>query len=176
LPIPALHVFGDGSRAAAKRLLQMPCPESDWAVITAKAHKGLGWIDTTRRALPDAETEFEAALKLNPKDAEVSYWLGSAIKTRLQVSGIRAGAKSAQSDQVKFEIGRALYHLARASVYHQDGCLDPELRARILELCRQMYRNYRSKDGGGFEHLLEIVRGDAHPPTGFTVAGLTSAK
>lgn len=74
LPIPALHVFGDGSRAAAKRLLHMPCPESisyeDWAVITAKAHKGLGWIDTTRRALPNAESEFEAPLKLNPKDAQ----------------------------------------------------------------------------------------------------------
>jgi hypothetical protein len=174
------HADPSQAEAAAQRLLQTPRPESisdgDWAVITAKAHKGLGWVDTTKRALPDAETEFEAALKLNPKDAEVSYWLGSAIKTRLQLSGISAGAKAAHSDQVKAEIGRALYHLARASVYDQEGCLDPQLRARLLEFCRQVYRNYGGKGDAGFEHLLDIVRSDPHPPAGFTIAALGSTK
>jgi hypothetical protein len=168
------------AEAAAERLLKMPRPESipygDWAVITAKAHKGLGWVDTTKRALADAEAQFQAALTLNPKDAEVSYWLASAIKTRLQASGIWSGATAAHSDQVKAEIGRALYHFARASVYDQDGCLDPQLRARLLELCRQMYRNYGGKDDGGFERLLDIARSDAQPPTGFTIAALTSKK
>jgi tetratricopeptide (TPR) repeat protein len=168
------------AEAAALRLLQMPrpgsVPDGDWAVITAKAHKGLGWVYTTRRALPDAETEFEAALKLNPRDAEVSYWLGSAIKTRLQLSGVRADVKAAHADQAKAEIGRALYHLARASVYDQEGCLDPQRRTSLLEFCRRMFRNYGGKDDGGFERLLEIVRGDPYPPAGFTIAALASKK
>ena len=117
------HADPSQAEAAAQRLLQTPRPESisdgDWAVITAKAHKGY---------------------------------------------------------QVKAEIGRALYHLARASVYDQEGCLDPQLRARLLEFCRQVYRNYGDKGDAGFEHLLDIVRSDPHPPAGFTIAALGSTK
>ncbi|MGA2130673.1 MAG: hypothetical protein ABSH50_00025 [Bryobacteraceae bacterium] len=146
--------------------------ERDWTLVTARAHKGLGWVYTTKHAFPEAESELDTALKLNPKDAEVSYWLGSAIKTRLQHSGITATAKAAQSDQVKADIGRALYHLARASMYDQEGCLNPQLRARLRELCHRIYRNYGGQDDSGFDHLLEMVRSDPYPPAGFTIAAL----
>ncbi len=75
-------------------------------------HRTLGWVAMQRKDYPAAEKSLTEELKLNPADAEASYWLGTAILAQKQVE----------------RQASALYFFARAAAYEGPGALDPARR------------------------------------------------
>ncbi|MGE5647257.1 MAG: hypothetical protein ACM336_15855 [Acidobacteriota bacterium] len=151
----------DFAEKAARGLLaaEKPAATTDEAWKANKpqmdilAHRTLGWVAMQRKAYPDAEKELEAELKLNPNDAEASYWLGTVILAQRQVER--------QSD--------ALYYFARAAAYDGPGALDPARRKQIEAYVQKAYTTYHGEDPAGFQQLLQTAKGSAFPPADFKI-------
>jgi len=139
-PTPA--VLSDGE-TAAKALVggaiatqfdkaKKPATVSDaqWnsarAQTEVSAHQTLGWISMQRKDNTGAETEFMRVLKLNPANAQVSYWLGNVVL--------------AQGDPNKNEL--ALFSFARAAAHEGEGALSPAGRKQVDEYLNKVYMKY----------------------------------
>jgi len=85
-PTPeTLAAGGDAARKllAAASTKPRALSDAEWqqnkAQFTALGHKTLSWIEWQKQSFATAETELRAALQANPKDTEISSWLGASL-------------------------------------------------------------------------------------------------
>jgi tetratricopeptide (TPR) repeat protein len=132
-------------------------PEDAWKQnkpqMDILGHRTLGWVGMQRKNYPEAEKSLTEELKLNPADAEASYWLGTVILAQKNVER--------QSD--------ALFFFARAAAYDGPGALDPARRKQIEAYVEKAYTTYHGKDAQGFQQLLQTAKPNAFPPADFKI-------
>jgi hypothetical protein len=119
--------------------------------LEALAHRTLGWVNWKRQSPPDAEKHLVADLKLNPNDAEASYWLGLILR---KVTGRNSDA---------------LFYIARAASYDGPGALDAATRPRVLDFVTKDYTAYHGPDPDGLKQLLAVAKTQALPPADFKI-------
>ena len=93
-------------------------------------HSSLGWIYYTQKKNPQAETEFKAVLGMDQNQAQVSYWLGSAI--------IRQNKPERYSE--------ALYSFARSISVTGASALAPAAATAADAFLKKAYVGYHGDD------------------------------
>ncbi len=121
--------------------------------VQALGHRTLGWVAWKRNNLTEAESQLASDLKLNPADAEASYWLGTVIL-----------AEKKPERQAE-----ALYQFARAAAYDGPGALAPDRRRQVQDYVQKAYITYHGQDPQGFQHLLATAKTSAFPPPDFKI-------
>ena len=119
--------------------------------LEALAHRTLGWVNWKRQSPPDAEKHLVEDVKLNPNDAEASYWLGLILR---KVTGRNSDA---------------LFYIARAAAYDGPGALDAATRPKVLDFVTKDYAAYHGPDPDGLKQLLAAAKTQALPPADFKV-------
>jgi tetratricopeptide (TPR) repeat protein len=117
------------------------------------AHRTLGWVAMQRKSWDVAEQHFAQELKLNPADAQASYWLGNSILNQKKTER--------QSE--------ALYYFARAAAYDGPGALDAATRQKMEAYVQKAYTSYHGQDPQGFQQLLSQAKTSPSPPSGFKI-------
>lgn len=118
------------------------------------AQKTAGWIDWTRKDFKRAEVELGKALALDPKQAQVSYWLGDAM---LEQNKTNPGKQPI-----------ALYDFARAAAYDGPTCLPAGDRQNLMTYLNTAYVKYHGSDEG-LDKLVASAKVSAAPPAGFQI-------
>jgi tetratricopeptide (TPR) repeat protein len=133
--------------------------EADWKKARtdteAMSQTALGWIGLQRKNDYDAtEKHFAKSLELNPKNAQLSYWLGTAILAQKK--------PERQSE--------ALYHFARAaSLDPAEGGLAPEGRKTVDNYFTNAYNRFHGKDDAGLAELRTLAKASPMPAAGFKI-------
>lgn len=121
--------------------------------LEAAAHKTLGWVAWQRKNFDVAEQEFTKALQMNPKQGEVSYWLGSALLATRKPDKQAAG----------------LYDIARAVVLDTaQGGLPDEVRKKLDAYLTKTYTGYHGSEQGLAE-IKTMAKTQPLPPAGFEI-------
>ena len=123
------------------------------------SHRTLGWIAWQRGNYAAAEQEFANVLQRDPKNAEISAWLGI-------VSGLQPDKRSSE-----------LWYLARATALRQDGALPEETRRRLHALLENIYVTYHG-DTDGLDQLRSEAEANVMVPANFYIesAAVIAAK
>jgi tetratricopeptide (TPR) repeat protein len=116
------------------------------------AQRTIGWIYYTRKDWEKAEAELTKVLELDPKQGQVSYWLGVAILGQAKLDR--------QSP--------ALYDFARAAAYDGTGAMQPGDRQQVSSYLSTVYKKYHGSEEG-LSQLLSTAKSSALPPSGFTI-------
>jgi hypothetical protein len=131
-------------------------PADAWALqrtgAERLAHRTLGWIQWQKGDYIAAETEFSTNLRQDPKNAEVSAWLGTVLASQKQ-----------PEKQVA-----ALWHLTRAASLRDEGALPDTARRMMDNVAEQLYASYHGATDG-LEELRTKSITDAFPPADFNV-------
>jgi len=131
----------------------------------ALAHTSMGWIDLQKKDNEAAEKEFAKVLQLNPNNAQVSYWLGTALAQE----AIRGNKPEKQPE--------ALFHFARAASLDQSqGGLPPASRQPIDTYFVNAYTRFHGQDEAGLKQLRELAKSQPFPPAGFTIKDVNQVK
>ena len=135
--------------------------DAQWAQAKTQtetlAHTALGWIAQQKKDSETAEKEFTQSLKLTPNNAQVSYWLGTAIL----------------AEQKPERQAEALYHFARAASLDQSqGGFNPQARQSIDAYFVDAYNRFRGQDAQGLQQLRELAKAQPLPPEGFTIKNI----
>lgn len=160
------EILKDGETAASALLsASKPAQVSDEQWNTAKsqialtAHQTLGWIAMQRQDHAKAEAQFKKVLEMNPKSAQVSYWLGTEL--------------IAQGDSEKNEM--ALFSLARAVAYEGEGALPPEGRQQVDEYLTKVYSTYAGTTEG-LDDLKMMAKNQPLPPANLEIKSASIRK
>ncbi len=116
------------------------------------AQRTIGWIAYTRKDWDKAEAELTKVLELDPKQAQVSYWLGVAILGEAKVEKQAA----------------ALYDFARAGAYDGPGSMPAADRQQVQTYLNTVYKKYHGSDEG-LPQLLAVAKNSAKPPADFKI-------
>jgi hypothetical protein len=121
--------------------------------LAALANRTLGWVNMKeRKNQPEAAEKYITEdLKLNPNDAEASYWLGGIIKAKPE------------------RMSEALFQFARAASYDGPGAMDAKTRQTVLEYLTKVYTSFHGQDVEGLKQLLALAKIQAFPPAGFKI-------
>ena len=130
--------------------------KADRIRVEAFGYSTLGWIAIQRRKWEQAESAFERSLALDPDNAEVDYFMGTAIASEKRVDRIPA----------------PLFYFARAAVYEGPGDLPAPARAQALTYVQRQYKNFHGNDEGLTE-LLALARAQRAPPADFDIQRAT---
>lgn len=148
--LDAAPVFYDPSKKPEK------VPEDAWkkekAMMDKVAHRTLGWVAMQRKQNEDAEKEFTTALQIDPNDAEVSSWLGTALALQRKLEKQSA----------------ALYEFARAAYHDGQGALPDASRKNLQTYLEKTYINFHG-DKTGLDALIDQSKKEALPPAGFHI-------
>ncbi len=118
------------------------------------AQKTAGWIDWTRKDFPRAEVELRKAIELDPKQAQVSYWLGDAMLEQNKTNPEKQPL--------------ALYYFARAASYDGPNSLPPADRKNLTDYLNKAYVKYHGSDEG-LSDLQATAKSNPAPPSGFEI-------
>jgi len=131
--------------------------DADWAAakgqIEQLAQTTLGWVKMQQKQNDAAEAAFRKVLQLNPKNGQVSYWLGTVMYA-----------------QKKYVPG--LFEFARAAVYTGDGALPDSVRASADQFLQRAYKGYHGTDEG-LDTLKKVAAAAALPPDDLKIASVT---
>lgn len=151
-PSPDNLDFGE---KCAKGLLNAKKPagisDADWEKTKAQlqfdatGHSTLGWVALQKKDDETAEKEFEASLKANPNNGQVSYWKGQAILAQKKPDKQAA----------------ALYDIARAAAYDGPGAM-PTGRDAVKTYLTKVYGQYHGSNDG-FDELMAKAKASAFP-------------
>lgn len=119
--------------------------------LAALANRTLGWVNMQRKNWPDAEKYITEDLKLNPNDAEASYWLGTMIRQKPE------------------RMSEAMFQFARAAAYDGNGAMDAKTRQTVLDYVTKIYTSFHGQDAEGLKQLLALAKSQAFPPAGFKI-------
>ena len=100
-----------------------------------------------------AEREFQKSLELDPNNAEVEYFMGSAIASEKKI------------DRVPL----AFFYFARAATYSGPGELSTPGKEQARQYVRRQYRNFQGSDDGLDELLAYAKTHSAPTGDGFTI-------
>lgn len=151
----------DTAEKAARGLLNAERPATakpeEWqkakADLDATAHKTLGWTAWQRKNYDVAEEEFRKSLQINPRQGEVSYWLGSALLASRKPDKQSAG----------------LYDIARAVMLPMaQGGLPDEVRKKLDAYLTKTYAGYHGSEEGLAE-IKKAAAAQAVAPAGFEI-------
>lgn len=116
------------------------------------AQKTLGYIDLEQKNFEEAGKELTEALRLDPNQGQVSFWLGTAIlaenKTKPELQPV------------------ALYHFARAAAYDGPGSLPAADRKQVQDYLTKVYGTYHGSNEG-LSQLLTTAKNSAMPPANY---------
>lgn len=136
--------------------------QADWdnskKEIHLLAQNTLGQVAVLKKEPEVAEAEFEKSLKMNPNQGSISYSMASAILA--QMSKIPDQKKKVET------LGKALFHLARATNYDGPNSLPADQRAKIKPYFERQYVNYRGNTTE-MDKLIAAAKENALPPPGF---------
>ncbi len=118
------------------------------------AQKTAGYIALERKDYPKAQAELTKALQMDPNQAQVSFWLGTAMLAQNQ---------SNPSIQAP-----ALYEFARSAAYDGAGALPAADRKQVQDYLTKVYTQYHGSDEG-LAKLMATAKSSALPPNGFTI-------
>jgi tetratricopeptide (TPR) repeat protein len=153
--------------AASKLITEIPnffSPEkkpagtegSDWQNLRTQAEiqarRTSGWVQWQRGAYSAAETEFRAVLRLDPKQLEISSWLGVVLALQ-------------KTPEKQLE---AIWHLGRATYVDSGSSFTATQRTEARLLLERVYGNYH----GGLDGLDQIgmaAMAAVMPPADFRV-------
>jgi tetratricopeptide (TPR) repeat protein len=150
----------DTAEKAANGLLaaEKPAPvkDEDWtkakAQTDAAAYTTLGWVAMQRKNNDAAEQNFKKSLAIDPKAAQVSYWLGTVV----------LGEKKPERQS------EALYDFARAAAYDGPEALNPDGRQKIDAYLTKVYTTLHG-DTSGLADLKALAKANAMPPADFKI-------
>ena len=118
------------------------------------AQKTLGYIALERKDYAQAQAELTKALKMDPNQAQVSFWLGTAMLAQNQTNAaIQAPA---------------LYEFARSAAYEGSGSLPAADRKQVQEYLTKVYSQYHGSNEG-LDKLMGSARAVALPPDAFSI-------
>jgi hypothetical protein len=145
---------------AGNGLLQAEKPattsDADWekakGTIEALAHAALGWAASAKKDYPTAQKEYEAYLKANPNNANISYQLGQTVLAEKNPS----------------LYPEALWSFARAAAYDGPGSLPAANRTSVQTYFKKIYDQYHGSDDGA-DQLLAQAKATPLPPDGFKI-------
>jgi hypothetical protein len=148
------------AETAGNGLLQAQKPpstsEADWAKakdgIDALAHAALGWGASAKKDYPTAQKEYEAYLKLNPNNANISYQLGQTLLI--------------EKNPALYP--EALWSFARSASYDGPGSLPAANRTQVQAYFKKIYDQYHGTDDGA-DQLLAQAKASPLPPDGFKI-------
>ncbi len=120
--------------------------------LTLLAHRTLGWIAMNRKNNLEAEKHFTEVLEIEPRDGQVSYWLGTVIL--------------AQRDPNKQSA--AFFHFARAANLTGEGAMDDQARQKVGEYLTKIYTTYHG-DESGMDEMVQVALQQPFPPSDFKV-------
>jgi len=115
-------------------------------------HQTLGWIAMTRKDNLEAERQFRQVLKLQPRNGQVSYWLGTVILAQRN--------PDKQSE--------AFFHFARAVALKGEGAMPEQARQEVEKYLRKIYVTFHG-DESGLDDMLQLASQQPFPPEGFIV-------
>ena len=132
--------------------------DTDWTKAKNQtetlAHTALGWIALQKKDNETAEKEFTKSLQLTPNNAQVSYWLGTAIIQE----------KKPEKQPV------ALFHFARAASLDQaQGGFPAAARQQINTYFVNAFNRYHGQDAAELQKVQELAKSTAFPPDGFII-------
>lgn len=139
--------------------------DADWAKAKTQtetlAHTTLGWIALQKKDNDTAEKEFTKSLQLTPNNAQVSYWLGTAI--------LQQKKPERQPE--------ALFHFARAASLDQSqGGLNPAGSQAIETYFVNAFNRYHGQDPAELAKLRDLAKAQPFPPAGFTIKDIITRK
>ncbi len=116
------------------------------------AHTTLGYLAMQAKQNAEAEKEFAAALKANPANGQVSYWLGTVI----------LGQRNPDTQVI------GLYHIARAASYTGPNAYPDAARKQAADFLTKAYANYHGSTEG-LDEVRKTAAANAFPPDGFKI-------
>jgi hypothetical protein len=130
--------------------------QADWDKakndVVALAHYALGWAANSKKDYATAQKEFEAYLKANPNNANVSYQLGQILV----------------AEQKPDLYPQALWSFARAASYDGPQAIAADKRPAVLEYFQKVYKQYHGSEEGA-DQLLAQAKNAALPPPDFKI-------
>lgn len=131
-------------------------PQADWdkakPQVEGLAHAALGWAASAKKDYATAQKEYEAYLKVNPNNSNISYQLGQTLLL-----------------EKKPELySEALWSFARAAAYDGPGSLPAANRTQVQAYFKKIYDQYKGNDEGA-DDLLAQAKNSALPPDGFKI-------
>jgi tetratricopeptide (TPR) repeat protein len=131
--------------------------DADWdsakSQIEQLAQTTLGWVKMQQKQNDAAEAAFRKVLQTNPKNGQVSYWLGTV-----------------QYAQKKF--APSLFEFARAATYTGEGALPDSVRQGAEQFLQRAYKGYHGSDEG-LDNLKKMAATAALPPDDLKIASVT---
>ncbi len=128
--------------------------DEDWKAargqVEQQAHMTLGWIALQSKDYPGAEDQFKKYIALNDQNAQVAYWLGTAIA----------------SQHVVARTPEALYQFARAVSITGPGALAADGKKAASDYLAKAYAGYHG-DATGLDDLKSAAAKSAMPPADF---------
>jgi tetratricopeptide (TPR) repeat protein len=122
--------------------------------LAAFAQKTLGYIALEKKDYKTATTELTKALQMDPNQAQVSFWLGTALLAQNQTN-----------PEVQ---PQALYDFARAAAYDGPGALPSTDRKQVQDYLTKVYTQYHGAPDG-LDTLMATAKTSALPPAGFVL-------
>ena len=130
--------------------------QADWDKakndVIALAHYALGWAANSKKDYSTAQKEFEAYLKANPNNANVSYQLGQILIAQ-------------QKPDLYPE---ALWCFARAASYDGPQAIPAANRPAVVAYFQKVYKQYHGSEEGA-DQLLAQAKSAALPPSEFKI-------
>lgn len=131
--------------------------DADWNAakgqIEQLAQTTLGWVKMQQKQNDAAEAAFRKVLEINPKNGQVSFWLGTVMYA-----------------QKKYVPG--LFEFARAAVYSGDGALPESERQKADQFLGRAYAGYHGSNDG-LDDLKKAAAASALPPADLKIASIT---
>ncbi len=148
------------AHALLDKLKTLPKPQNlsdeDWqkqkSALEVVAYTTLGWVAMNRKNHAEAEKYFREVLHRNPRNGQVSYWLGTVIL--------------AQRDLAKQS--EAFFHFARAAHLTGEGAMPDQARQQVADYLRKIYVQYHG-DESGLQEMAQLALKQPFPPEGFVV-------
>ncbi len=110
-------------------------PQETWDNVRkqaeALAHRTTGWAAMQRKDNVSAEEFFIKSLKIDPTQAQISYWLGDVV--------------TKQKDVKKNDL--AMFAFARAAVYDGPNAMPAEGRQQIADYVKNLLQRYAGETG-----------------------------
>jgi hypothetical protein len=124
--------------------------QKEKAGIEVLAHRALGWIEWQRGNYTEAEKELRAGLQVDPKNGELTEWLGVVLALQ------------------KEKVVPGLWQLSRAGSLRESGALPDEQRLRVNALTERIYISYHGA-ADGLDQLRDGAAKAAATPDGFNI-------
>jgi hypothetical protein len=126
--------------------------ERQRAHVELLAHRAIGWVQWQRGELEAAENEFRSVLQIEPKQVEISAWLGTVLALQ-------------KTPEKQLE---AIWHLARAAYTDSETGLAPAQQGDVRMLLERVYAVYHG-DTEGMDQIGAAAIGAVMPPADFKI-------